>query len=118
MITKEVAYAFAQHWVESWNSHNLDSILSHYTDDFDMTTPFIVSMMNEPSGTLRGKDKVGAYWSVALQKYPDLEFKLIDILYGVNSVSIYYQSILNKKAVEFFFLNAEGKVVRSIAHYD
>ena len=118
MITKESALAFAQHWVESWNAHDMDKILSHYSDDFEMTTPFIVSIMNEPSGTLRGKDKVGAYWSNALGKYPELEFKLIDVLYGVNSITIYYHSILNKKAVEFFLFGADGKVSKSIAHYD
>jgi ketosteroid isomerase-like protein len=118
MITKESALAFAQHWVESWNSHDLEKILSHYSDDFEMTTPFIVSIMNEPSGTLHGKDKVGAYWSNALKKFPKLEFKLIDVLYSVNSITIYYHSILNKKAVEFFLFDADGKVSRSIAHYD
>src|SRR6202453_1294782 len=118
MITKESALTFAQHWVDSWNSHDLDKILSHYTDDFEMTTPFIVSIMNEPSGALRGKDKIGAYWSTALKKYPELEFKLIDVLYGIDSVIIYYHSVLNKKAAEFFLFGPDGKVIRSIAHYD
>ncbi len=80
MVTQESALTFAQHWIESCNSHDLGNILSHYSDDFEMMTPFIVSIMNEPSGTLRGKDKVGAYWSNALKKFPDLEFKLIDVL--------------------------------------
>jgi hypothetical protein len=118
MITKESASAFAQHWVDSWNSHDLDKILSHYTDDFEMTTAFIVSIMNEPTGTLKGKNKVGEYWSTALKKYPELEFKLIDVLYGVNSITIYYHSILGKKAAEFFLFGADGKVIKSIAHYD
>jgi len=52
MITKEFALAFAHHWVESWNSHDLEEILSHYSEDFEMTTPFIVSIMNESTGTL------------------------------------------------------------------
>lgn len=118
MITKESAQAFAQEWVEAWNSHDLDRVLSHYTDDFEMTTPFIVSLMNEPSGTLKGKDKVGHYWSNALKKYPDLEFKLIDVLYGVDSIVIYYRSILDKKAAELFIMGPDGNVVKSIAHYD
>lgn len=118
MITKEFALAFAHHWIESWNSHNLEEILSHYSEDFEMTTPFIVSIMNESTGTLRGKDKVGIYWENALKKFPDLEFKLIDVLYSVNSITIYYYSILNKKAIEFFLLDTDGRAIRSIAHYD
>ena len=35
MITKEFASAFAHHWIESWNKHDLDEILSHYSDEFN-----------------------------------------------------------------------------------
>ena len=118
MLTKEQAITFAHEWVEAWNAHDLNRVLSHYTDDFEMTTPFIVSLMNEPSGTLKGKEKVGAYWANALNKYPELHFKLEDVLYGVDTVTIYYHSILNKRAAEFFMINDEGKAYKAIAHYD
>jgi ketosteroid isomerase-like protein len=32
---------FALEWIESWNSHDLDRILSHYADDVEVTTPMI-----------------------------------------------------------------------------
>jgi hypothetical protein len=119
MITKGSALAFAQHWVESWNSHDMDRILGHYTDDFEMTSPYIISIMNEPSGTLKGKEKVGTYWSFALGKFPNLEFKLIDAFYGVNSVTVYYYSVhRGTNAAEFFLFDPDGKVVKSMAHYD
>lgn len=62
MITKEFAQCFANEWIAAWNSHNLSRILSHYTDDFEMSWPFIVKTVNEPTGTLKGKEVVGAYW--------------------------------------------------------
>jgi ketosteroid isomerase-like protein len=43
---------FARVWVNSWNSHDLDRILSHYTEDFEMTSPFIVKLMKEPAGAI------------------------------------------------------------------
>ena len=101
MITKESALAFAQHWVRAWNSHDIDQILGHYADDFEMTTPFIVSIMNEPSGTLRGKDKVGDYWTNALKKYPELEFKLIDVLHSVNSITTIIIPFSTRKQLSF-----------------
>ncbi|MGH3529462.1 MAG: nuclear transport factor 2 family protein, partial [Pseudonocardiaceae bacterium] len=33
------AAAFADDWVEAWNSHDLDRILSHFTDDVVFTSP-------------------------------------------------------------------------------
>lgn len=32
---------FAEKWIISWNSHNLDDILSHYSEDIEITTPMI-----------------------------------------------------------------------------
>jgi ketosteroid isomerase-like protein len=118
MITKEFAQHFAEDWVASWNAHDLDRVLSHYTEDFEMTSPYIVSIANDPSGTLKGKDKVGAYWGNALKKFTDLRFDLIDVLYSIDSVTIYYHSVSkNSKVAEFFLFDGSGKVQKAIAHY-
>lgn len=118
MITRQQALDFAHEWVSAWNAHDLDRVLSHYTDDFEMSSPFIVAMGIEPSGTLKGKDKVGDYWRKAMVKYPDLHFGLIEAFSCVNTIIIYYTSIAGKKAAEFFTLNEEGKVYKAMGHYD
>jgi hypothetical protein len=51
MMTREEALRFAEGWA-AWNAHDLDRILAHYSDEFEMTTPFIVKLMGEPTGTL------------------------------------------------------------------
>ena len=117
MISEEKAQAFAQEWVDSWNSHDLDRIMSHYAEDFQMTSPFIAKLMNEPTGTIKGKDNVRAYWAKALQRIPDLHFELIEVLTSVDSIIIYYHAVLGKRGAEVFFLNESGKVARAIAHY-
>jgi ketosteroid isomerase-like protein len=35
MLTQTTAEAFASEWIEAWNSHDLDRILAHYSDDFE-----------------------------------------------------------------------------------
>ena len=55
MIDEQFAEEFAGEWEKAWNLHNLEEILSHYFEDFQMTSPFIPSAMNEPSGTLKGR---------------------------------------------------------------
>jgi predicted SnoaL-like aldol condensation-catalyzing enzyme len=97
----------------------MDKILSHYTEDFEMSSPYIVSIMNEPGGTLQGKDKIHRYWSIALTRFPDLEFKLIDTFHSVDSIIIYYHSIhRGADAAEYFLFNTEGKVIKSAGHYN
>ena len=49
---------FAPEWIAAWNSRDLDRVLSHYTDDFEMSSPLIVALMNEPSGVLHGKPAI------------------------------------------------------------
>ncbi len=95
MITQEFAQNFANEWITAWNCHDLSSILSHYTNDFEMSSPFIAKTMNEATGTLKGKEAIGAYWQRALEAMPDLHFELIEILLGVDSVAIYYNSVLD-----------------------
>src|SRR5512145_2443849 len=87
----DFARQFAAEWVESWNSHDLKRILSHYADDFIMRSPIIALMGIEPTGVLVGKEKVGAYWAMALERVPDLRFRLIDVYVGADGVSINYE---------------------------
>ena len=117
MITPEFANQFAQEWLSAWNSHDLKAILSHYADDFEMNSPYIVAITGEPSGRLDGKKSVGQYWAAALAKYPQLYFQLHQVLIGVQSVVIHYQG-LKGMAAETFVFNQEGKVIKSIAHYE
>ena len=108
---------FARDWIDSWNSHDLPRILSHYADDFVMTSPKIILLADEPSGTLCGKAAVGAYWAKALQLIPDLYFELIMTLVGVNSVTLYYRGAQGHLAAEVFHFNQEQKVIQAFAHY-
>ncbi|MCP5159458.1 MAG: nuclear transport factor 2 family protein [Gammaproteobacteria bacterium] len=108
---------FAMNWIEAWNSHDLDRILSHYTDDFAITTPMIKLAMGIDQGTLRGKENIRQYWATALQKIPDLHFELMDVTQSVDSIALYYTSVMGKRAIEVMFLDDKGKVNRVIAHY-
>jgi ketosteroid isomerase-like protein len=116
MITHEFAEHFAKHWIESWNSHDLEHILSHYAEDFEMSSPYIAQIWGEPSGNLKGKAAVSAYWAMALEKMPTLRFELVELLVGVESITLYYRGVRGMGA-EVFFFNAQGKVIKACAHY-
>lgn len=117
MLDRAFAEHFAADWVAAWNAHDLDRILAHYADDFEMTSPVIVQIAGEPSGTLRGKQAVGVYWRKALQLIPDLQFELISLLVGVGSVTLYYKGTRGRLAAEVFHFGPDRKVVKAFAHY-
>lgn len=116
MLDQAFADRFATDWIDSWNNHDLDRILSHYTDDFEMSSPVIIEVAGEPSGTLKGKEKVGAYWAKALRRMPQLHFELIASLVGVDSITLYYTGVRGLSA-EVFHFNQQGQVVKAYAHY-
>jgi hypothetical protein len=116
-MEKERYQEFANEWIAAWNEHNLKKILAHYEDDFEMTSPAIIELTGEPSGTLKGKTAVGEYWAGALQKFPDLCFQLQHVLCGVNSVTIIYQGVRGLSA-EVFHFSPNGRVARAFAHYN
>ena len=117
MITLEFANKFAKKWIESWNSHNIERVLSHYHNDFIMSSPKIAIIANEPSGVLCGKEKVSEYWRKALTLIPNLNFQLISTFIGSDSIILYYRGATGL-ATEVFFFNSEGLVVRAAANYE
>lgn len=116
IIDNTFANHFATDWIDSWNKQDLVRVLSHYTDDFEMSSPVIIKVAGEPSGTLKGKKAVGSYWAKALQLVPNLHFELISTLVGVNSITLYYNGVSGPVA-EVFHFNQDGKVSRAYAHY-
>jgi hypothetical protein len=116
MLDKTFADRFATEWINAWNSHDLDRVLTHYAEDFEMSSPYIAQVAGEPSGKLKGKKAIGAYWTSALKLIPDLRFELISTLVGVNSITLYYKGHRGMSA-EVFIFGPEGKVVQAFAHY-
>jgi len=70
--------ALGRDWIAAWNSHDLERVLALHDEDSEMTSDKIPALGFDPSGTMRGKDKLRAYWGAALKKRPNLHFELID----------------------------------------
>jgi ketosteroid isomerase-like protein len=117
MISQEFAEEFAKEWIEAWNSHDLERVLSHYADDFTMSSPYIAQIAGVASGTLHGKASVRTYWATALQLIPNLRFEHIQTLVGADSVVIYYRGAKGM-AAEAFFFGQDHLVHRAAAHYE
>lgn len=117
-ITAEFAKQFAEEWVRDWNSHNLEKILRHYTDDFVMESPLAATLLPHTNGKVVGKDNVRAYWAQGLQRNPALEFELLDVLHGVGYVTLYYRNKSTaKRVVEVLHFNDAGLVDRAMSNY-
>ena len=83
-----------------------------------MTSDRIPALGFEPSGTLRGKDKLaGCTGARRLQLLPDLHFDLIDTYVSPDSVVVFYQNERGAQICEYLRLDARarsGRVRRTI----
>jgi ketosteroid isomerase-like protein len=117
IVDRAWAERFAQEWIAAWNSHDLERILAHYTDDFEMCSPLIVEWMDEPSGILRGKAAVRPYWAKGLDAQPPIHFELIGVYTGADRIAIHYRSVARRLVVEVLMFDSERRATRGMAMY-
>ena len=113
MIKEQCARAFAAGWIDACNPHDLDRVLTQYVNDFEMRSPLMVTIAGEPSGRLKGKAAVRAYWRKGLQLLPDLRFELVSILVGVEGLTLLYRGLVP----EVFRFGTDRTVVEVTVYY-
>ena len=117
-MTRDDAWKLANQWVAAWNAHDLDSIMTHYEDAVELTSPVAARLLGAPDGKVAGKANLRAYFQRGLEAFPELRFHLEDVLWGMNSVVLYYTNQKGTRTAEFMELSATGKVARVVANYN
>jgi hypothetical protein len=105
----------AQDWVEAWNAHDLDRILSHYAEDVVLISPIAEARLGQAK--VEGKAALRAYFARGLAARPDLTFTLNRVLMGVGSMVVDYIAADGRFASELMVLNEQGLVREVRAHY-
>jgi ketosteroid isomerase-like protein len=116
-VTKDEAWKLAEHWVAAWNAHDLELIMTHYEDGVELTSPVAAQLLGTADGKVVGKANLRAYFQKGLATYPELQFRLEDVLWGVSSVVLCYKNQKGTRTAEFMELSAAGKVARVVANY-
>jgi ketosteroid isomerase-like protein len=112
------AREFAQDWVDAWNSHDLERILTHYDDQVLLVSPVALKLLGG-DGTVRGKAALREYFLRGLAAFSDLRFNLIETLWGTETIVVYYvNNVRGSKTAEVMLLNSAGKIQRVWANYD
>ena len=117
MLSETEARQFAHGWVLAWNSHDLDAVMSHYAPEVVLTSPAAAKLLSDPFGTVAGKEAVRNYFERGLEAYPNLTFELLDVMWGISSVVLYYVNQKGTRTGEFMEFDANQKVVRVVANY-
>ena len=117
MLDREWALEFAHEWIDSWNSHCLERILTHYAEDFRMSSPLIVARTGLAGGVLHGKAAVAQYWRPSLSMEPPLRFELLDVLVGVDRLTLYYRNVGRRMVAETLTFNEDLLAVEGCSQW-
>jgi SnoaL-like domain len=117
-MNESQALAIAQRWIEVWNHHDLEEILSHYAEEIEFDSPMIVKLLGDRNGRVTGKVALRDYFAKGLEAYPDLHFELIQVLAGVNGLVIYYRSVRELLVAEVMRVNSAELVTHVSAYYN
>ena len=117
-VAKEIDHdQHARGWIDAWNAHNLEGILSQYAEDVELISPFVAKLTGQDDGLVRGKAALREYFQRGLEAYPEVRFEFLRVTAGVRSCVLEYRSVNRLRAVEMMEFDGAGKVRRVVAHY-
>jgi SnoaL-like domain len=99
--------AFAQNWVDDWNSHDIERVLDHYSDNAEFRSP--IAEQRTGDGVVRGKERLRAYWEPAFTLRPALRFTLKKCFVGHRTIAIHYSDELGRDVVETLVFDEDDK---------
>jgi len=104
-MDSDFAERFTNEWLNAWNSHDIDAILSHFDDDVVFSSPLAQRIVVDSDGYVRGKDDLRSYWTEGLARNPDLHFTLEGIYVGVDTLVINYRNQAGGRVDEVLVFN-------------
>jgi hypothetical protein len=117
-LTEAEAERFAVDWIDAWNAHDLDRILSHYSSDVVFSSPFAAAIGIAAAGRIHGREALQTYFRAALDRFPTLSFRLRSVFRGVETTTLLYDSVNGLVAAETMLLDQAGQVACVWAQYD
>ena len=97
-------------WEAAWNGRDIEAVLMHFAEDAVFTSPVAQQVGFAQDGIVRGKDALRRYWLAALNKNPDLKFRVTAVYSAVDTIVIAFQNQLGVDRAEVLRF-ADGLVV-------
>ncbi len=114
------AQSWAWHWINAWNSRDLEAVLSLFADEAEFRSPKAEAITG--NGTVHGKAALEAYWREALMRVGTLRFAFESASWDGESRTLLIRYIAELGAqrliaAEILDLDAHGQAHRGTALY-
>lgn len=78
------------HWIDSFNSKNLEALLALYDDHAEHFSPKLKARSPETKGWIKGKAQLRAWWQDAFDRLPELHYAPSYSIADAHSVFVEY----------------------------
>ncbi len=116
-LSEQRAAELAHEWIEAWNEHDLEAILSLYAPGIVFQTPTIIDSLGIPDGRVEGLSDLREHFARGLRRLPDLHFTLEGIYTGVRSIAIAYRWADGTPVCELHEYDPQERIERVQALY-
>lgn len=118
MLSRARAEKLAAEWAQAINRRDLEALLALYAPEVEFTSPFVVQLLKDSGGTLRGRENLRMYYTLGLSLFPDLTVTVLQVYTGVNSLVVIYRGADELLAAEMMLLDGEERISRVWSHYE
>lgn len=116
-LTQNWSEEFARKWLDAWNGHDADLILSFYADSVVLVSPVINKALGHEDGILLTKIDLKEYCKKIFNDIPELRLKLMTVAVGVEHITIHYSSPEFHLSADVVYFDSEWKIGKTIAYY-
>lgn len=89
-MTSEEINQIAIEWFDAFNHHDLDRLLSLYSEDAEHYSPKLKVGLPETKGLIKGKRALQKWWQDSFTRLPSLHYKVIQLTPHDNRVFMEY----------------------------
>ncbi len=116
-MERQQARIHAEQWIAAWNERDLDAIMEHYTPSVHFSAPTVINRWSKADGVLIGRDALRQHFQRGLERAPHLHFELVDVLMGVDGMTIVYRRETGALVVDVVLLNEDYQGVDVHVYY-
>ena len=91
MNKKNLNKQIALNWINAFNEHDLEKLLSLYSEDAVHFSPKLKIRQPETNGWIKGKPALRAWWADAFSRLPSLHYELQNLIINDEQILMEYQ---------------------------
>ena len=80
----------AKKWLDAFNGHDVEGILSLYSDQAEHYSPKLKVQQPGTKGLIKGKDALRSWWKDSFDRLPSLQYEIIQLTPFDNRVFMEY----------------------------